>query len=103
MSEVNCPHCDCSHDTSDGPYGDGETQTWECYECEKEFSVTSHISIDYEVKCLKGQHDWLVTIHEKGLWADCKRCEEYAFELQKCEPLDDSVATAFEAFRKENL
>jgi Zn ribbon nucleic-acid-binding protein len=59
MSDANCPYCNAEIelDYDDHGYAEGTNHDTTCPECEKAFSFTVHISVDFAVKkadCLNG-------------------------------------------------
>lgn len=75
--KVECPYCGHEARIDDGPYGDDETQEFECGECEKTFNVTSTVHITYEVSCADGEHDYQPSPYD-GMtdYKFCSRCQK---------------------------
>jgi transposase-like protein len=49
-SRIECPYCGHEMDDEDYTLDEGDAQPWECGECERTFTVTKHVSIDYTAK-----------------------------------------------------
>lgn len=90
--EAVCPYFKHPAHTDDGPYRDDETEERECGNCEKPYTITSSVSIDWKTECLPEDHDYEISDYKDMLMAQCKNCDESAFS--KYHQINDEHVTA---------
>jgi len=90
--EAVCPYCKHPAYTDEGPYDDDTTEERECGGCEREYTITSSVSIDWETKCLPKDHEYEIEKYKDTLIAQCKNCDKSAFA--KYPTINDQFVTA---------